>query len=269
MHPLKQLLIFLKHIFDSRNAIYQLTKRDFKTKYLGSYLGLLWAFVQPTVTICVLWFVFQVGFKAMPVADLPFILWLITGMIPWFFFSESLSSATNSILEYNYLLKQVVFRLSILPIVKILAALFIHLFFLLFIVVMFVIYGYIPHIYYLQIFYYLFAAIFLLLGLSWITCSFVIFLRDVGQIIAMVLQIGFWATPIFWSINMIPEKYRFYLKLNPVYYITEGYRESFIYKIGFWEHWELTVYFWCISAFIFILGAVLFRRLRPHFADVL
>jgi lipopolysaccharide transport system permease protein/teichoic acid transport system permease protein len=131
-------------------------------------------------------------------------------------------------------------------------------------------YGYPPDLHYLQVFYYLFAAIALLLGLSWLTSSLIIFMRDIGQLVAMVLQFAFWLTPIFWSAKILPVKYVNLIKLNPVYYLVEGYRESFIYKVWFWEgHYMLTLYYWIVTGCIFVLGAVVFRRLRPHFADVL
>ncbi len=266
---LKQFIGFLADIIKSRKLIMELTKKDFQARYLGSYLGIIWAFIQPTVTILIFWFVFQVGFKAAPVENFPFILWLIAGIIPWFFFFESISSGTNSIVDNSYLVKKVVFRVSVLPIIKILSALFIHLFFVAFMFIMFSIYGYKPSIYNLQIIYYLFATIVLALGLSWITSSLIIFLRDIGQVVGMLLQFGFWLTPIFWSFKMIPEAYHFIFKLNPVYYIVEGYRNSLIHNIWFWEYPNLGLYFWSETIVIFIIGALLFRRLRPHFADVI
>ncbi|MCK5505603.1 MAG: ABC transporter permease [Thermodesulfovibrionia bacterium] len=232
-------------------------------------MGLLWAFIHPSITILIFWFVFQVGFKSTPVDNFPFILWIMAGMIPWFFFSESLSNATYSIIENSFMVKKVVFRVSILPIIKILSALFIHLFFIGVLFVMFAVYGYVPNIYNLQVLYYLFATIVFLMGLSWITSSLVIFLKDIGQMVNMVLQFGFWLTPIFWSIKILPEKYQFIMKLNPIFYLIEGYRNSFIYKVWFWEHYILTLYFWSVTLVIIILGTVLFRKLRPHFADVL
>lgn len=265
----KQFWLFLLDIIKSRHLIFELTKKDFQVRYLGSYLGILWAFVQPTITILIFWFVFQVGFKSAPVGDFPFILWLMTGIVPWFFFSESLSSATNSVLDNSYLVKKVVFRVSVLPIIKILSALFIHVFFIAITFLMFAIYGFLPNLYNIQVIYYLFATIVLVLGLSWITSSLVIFLKDVGQIVAMLLQFGFWLTPIFWSFKMIPEKYHFMFKLNPVYYIVEGYRNSFINHIWIWESPNLALYFWVETLAIFVIGAMLFRRLKPHFADVI
>jgi len=265
-------LLFLRFVvtlFKSRSLVFNLARRDIQSKYLGSYLNFLWAFVQPTITILLIWFVFDVGFKVPPVGKYPFVLWLIVAIIPWFFFSESLGNATNSILDYSYLVKKVVFKVSVIPIIKILSALFIHLFFIVFIFLAFLAYGYTPRWCNLQMFYYLFASIVLVVGLSWITSSLVIFVKDVGQVVAMLLQFGFWLTPILWSINMVPEQYQPLMKLNPVFYITEGYRNSFISGIWFWEYPHWTLYFWILTGIIFILGAIIFIKLRPHFADVL
>ncbi len=249
--------------------LWTLTKNDFKQRYLGNFLGIAWAFIQPTATILIFWFVFQVGFKAQPVDNFPFILWLVAGMFPWFYFADTLGNSTNSILENSFLVKKVVFRVSLLPIVKLLSAVIIHSFFVLFMFTMYLYYGYGFEIYWLQTLYYLFAASILALGISWITSSIVVFLRDIGQFVAMILQFGFWLTPIFWSLKMVPEKYHWIIELNPVVYIIEGYRNSMIYHKWFWEDMGMTLYFWTITMIIFVFGALVFRKLRPHFADVL
>lgn len=260
---------FLKGLYLNRKLILQMTKRDFKNKSLGSFLGIVWSFIQPTVFILVIWYVFEMGFKSKPMGDFPFILWLASGMILWLFFSESFSSATNSIFEYSYLVKKVKFRVSMLPIVKILSSLIVHLFFVIFLFIMFFIYGIIPGMYAFQLVYYLFATIVLLLGLSWITSAINLFFKDISQIVQIILQIGFWFTPIFWSLKMVPEKYQFIFRLNPLYYLTMGYRDSMINKVWFWENPGLTIYFWCFTLLVFAIGSILFRKLRPHFADVL
>jgi lipopolysaccharide transport system permease protein/teichoic acid transport system permease protein len=93
--------------------------------------------------------------------------------------------------------------------------------------------------------------------------------RDIGQVIRVINRIGFWFTPIFWQIDIFPTKFHFFIKLNPVYYLVTGYRDSLFYKIWFWESPKLTLYFWGLTLAIFAFGAIVFRRLRPHFADVL
>ena len=97
MKFVKLLYHFLLDLYHNKALLWDLTKKDLKQRYLGSYLGVLWAFIQPTITVFIFWFVFQVGFKSMPVYNFPFILWLVCGMFPWFFFTDAWGSATNSI----------------------------------------------------------------------------------------------------------------------------------------------------------------------------
>jgi lipopolysaccharide transport system permease protein/teichoic acid transport system permease protein len=260
---------FLTAMMESRQMILQLTQRDFKANYLGSYLSFVWAFIQPCVIMTIFYFVFQVGFKAGPVEGHPFILWFMAGIVPWFFFSDALMNGTNSILNYSFLVKKMVFRVSVLPVIKILSALFVHLFFLALLFGIFLWYGYTPTVYHLQILYYLIANLILLIGLSWITSSIVVFVKDIGQIISVLVQMGLWMTPIMWNYKTVPLEYHNLLKLNPAFYIVEGYRECFLYQEWFWTYGSRMAYFWGITGILFIAGAVIFLKLRPHFADVL
>ncbi|WCF07875.1 ABC transporter permease [Paenibacillus thiaminolyticus] len=263
------LIKYVKDFFGNYKMVLELAKNDFHKRYLESYLGIFWAFVQPTITILIFWFVFQVGFRSAPVEEVPFILWLITGIVPWFYFSDALNSCTGSILESSYLVKKVIFRVSYLPIIKLLSALIIHLFFIFIIIFMFLLYGYGWHASYIQVFYYLMAMTLLLLGVGLITSSLVIFIKDITHIVAMLIQFGFWLTPIFWSIKLIPEEYKNLLILNPMYYIIEGYRSTFISHEWFWDKPGLTLYFWIVTLMLLSIGGFLYKKLKPHFADVL
>lgn len=269
MRYLQMALGFLLDIWRSRRLLWEMTKKDLKERYVGSSLGILWAFIQPTITVFIFWFVFQVGFKSKPVGDFPFILWLVCGMFPWFFFSDALMSATGSIVKNSFLVKKVIFRVSLLPIIEIMSALVVNLFFVAVLFLMFAAYGYWPNVYNLQVFYYFFAMICLVFGLSLLTSSLMVFLKDVGQFVGMALQFGFWGTPIFWSLDMIPEAYQIIFKMNPLYYIVEGYRMSFISHEWFWERGFTNLGFWLVTAAILLFGIVVFKKLRPHFADVL
>ena len=269
MKLFQNIYFFIKDILQYRAIFKTLIINDFKQRYLGSYLGILWAFIQPTIMVLIFWFVFQVGFKTKPVGDIPFLLWLIAGIFPWFYFAESISSATNSVVESSYLVKKVVFKVAFLPIIKILSALMVHLFFVLFMYLLFLLYGYSFELYWLQVFYYLCAMLVFILGISYITSAVVIFFRDMGQFVTMVLQFWFWAIPIFWTMSMIPLQYQWIVKLNPLFYIVEGYRDSMINHIWFWEKPILTLYFWVVALGMLALGFSTFRKLKPHFADVL
>jgi lipopolysaccharide transport system permease protein/teichoic acid transport system permease protein len=263
-------LDFLKSLIAMRRTIWELSVQDFKQRFAGNYLGIFWAFTNPLINILIMWFVFQVGFKAQPVENVPFILWLVSGMIPWFFFADALGQGTASILEKPYLVKKVVFRVATLPVIKIINSLFLHTFFVIFLYFSFLLY-YRQSFYltYFQIPYYFLCNSIFLLGLSWITSSIIIFIKDIGNVVGIAIQFGFWLTPVFWSYKTVPDAYRFYLKLNPVFYIIEGYRDCFIYNVWFWDKPILTLYFWSITFLLLIIGAIVFRKLRPHFADVL
>lgn len=269
INNINHFLNFIRDVYQGRQIIFQLARNDFKSRFAGSYLGIVWAFIQPLVMIAVLWFVFQVGFRATPIADFPFILWLSCGLIPWFFFAESLNTATSSLLEYSYLVKKVVFRTSVLPLVKIISAYYVHIFFIFLLIVMFMIYGYKPNVYYIQILYYSFAQVMLLLGLSWMTAALAVFIKDTANIISVILQIGFWVTPILWPIATVPERYQPLFKFNPMFYIVEGYRDTLINGVWFWHRYNQGFYFWLVTGILFFVGAVLFKKLRPHFSDVL
>ncbi len=265
-----KLTVLPAELFQSRHLIWKLAKNDFKKRYAGSYLGSLWAMAQPVVTVVMYYIVFD---KLMPglsrTQDVPFVLFLTAGLVPWFFFSEALNHGTNALMEYNYLVKKVVFKISILPIIKIIAALFIHAFFMVVLLVVAALYGYLPNLHTLQLFYYSFCLFIFVLALSYTTCAVVVFFRDLSQIINILLQIGMWATPILWDINSLGGRWVAVLKLNPLVYIVNGYRSSIYGSSWFFEDFFSTMYFWIVTVVLFGLGTLVFKRLKVHFADVL
>lgn len=267
----------ISEIIQNRRLIKTLAKNDFKTKFSGSYLGTVWAFVQPVITVLIYWFVFDmaIGARAQIRGELPlpYVLWLVAGIVPWFFFSDCLSAGTSVLNEYNYLVKKVVFHIDILPVVKIFSSIFVHVFFVAVAVLLFLLYGYFPDLYVLQALYYSVGVLLLALGMSYFTSAVSVFFPDVRQIVNIGLQIGVWATPIMWDINdmkeKIPEAVLIIMKCNPLYYIVLGYREAFIDKVWFWEHPGMTLYFWGFTLTVCLLGVKVFKRLKVHFADVL
>ena len=261
---------FFLSIVKKRQVIFGLTQQDFKSRFAGSILGLLWAFIQPLAMMLILWFVFSVGLKITLTENIPFPVWFFSAMILWNFISDFILTATNVFGEYAFLVKKINFRISILPVVKMFSSLILHLVFIIILAGILMFYGYYPNLYWIQSIYFLIGAMVLSLGIAWITASINVFTKDASQIVGIFIQFGFWLTPIVWPVTFVPEKYIIFLKLNPVYYVVEGYRYSFIFKTPFWEIslWE-TVYFWGVSLFLLFTGAFVFRRLQPHFADVL
>ena len=244
-------LSLIKEMVKKRKLIWELSKADFKKRFVGSYFGVVWMLIQPIVTVLIYWFIFgPYGFKsAPPVPNSSYVEWLVPGIAPWFFFSEALNTGSNCLQEYNYLVKKVVFQVEILPVLKVVSSLFVHCFF---VIIMF--------------------GMFLALAISYLTSAVTVFFKDMTQIVSICLQFGMWLVPIMWSPSMFPSAPAWLeqvLKINPVYYIVTGYRDSMLTGNWFWERPTLSLYFWAVTAVLMLIGLKVFKRLRPHFSDVL
>ena len=179
------------------------------------------------------WFVFEKGLNSKATdlrtgIEIPFVLWLTAGLVPWFYFQEALNGGTGVLVEYSYLVKKVVFQIDMLPVVKMISALFTHLFFVAFTIVLFICMGYMPDWYALQVVYYSFCMILFATGLVYATSAVTVFFRDMKEVVGILLQIGMWVTPIMWNFEtmvQIPGWAIAVLKLNPMYYIVSGIPE--------------------------------------------
>jgi ABC-type polysaccharide/polyol phosphate export permease len=260
---------FFRLILSQRQLILALAQREIRTQYIGSMLGIVWTFIQPAVLILVFWFVFSVGFKAKPINDVPFAVWLTAGMAPWFVFADIIVKSSSAVVGNAHLIKKSVFPSQILPVVKLVASSFTHLAFIFLLIILLVFQQVWTGWYVLQVFYYYLCLCVLALGIGWMVAALHVFIRDVGQIVAVIIQVGFWATPILWDIHIMPATVQTILKFNPVFYIIQGYRDSFISGIPFWHRLDYTLYFWTVAGCLFVLGAMVFRRLKGQFADVL
>jgi lipopolysaccharide transport system permease protein/teichoic acid transport system permease protein len=124
------------------------------------------------------------------------------------------------------------------------------------------------HATFFQVFYYYSALACLILGLAWMLAALQVFHRDIGQVMTVVLNLWFWATPIVWNREIMPQQYDWIINYNPVYYIVEGYRESLLYGLPIWHDLDATLRFWGMAIPIFLLGFHVFGRLKTEFADV-
>lgn len=248
---------------------WSLAKNDFKSRYASSQLGIFWAFFRPVVMAGVYIFVFSIVARATPVSDVPYALWLLPGLILWFVFNEGVSSGTTALQDYSYLVKQVKFDISILPMIKVMASFIVHTFFIALIIVLYLIWGVPIRLQILQLPYYYFGAFLLILGVARITCAIQPFFKDLTSAIELVLLVLMWACPVMWDISMLPPSYHFFFKLNPLYHLLVGYRESFMGGHWFWEHYWQMLGFWIFTGLLHYLGKRLYRKLSAHFADML
>lgn len=265
----RSFVLFILALYRQRFLIMEMAKRDISTRYIGSFLGFFWAFINPLMTILVFWFVFSIGFRVRPVGDVPFIVVFAAGFIPWMAFNETLMANANVITGNQHLVKKMVFPIEILPVVNLSAGLITHCVMVVILAAVLLANGLFLSVYNIQFIYYLFAMAVFCLGLSWLLAPINVFYRDVGMILGVVINMWFWLTPIVWEIHMLPSKYHALIKLNPMFYIVEGYRNSFIYHIPFWHNYKTGVYFWAISLFMVAVGGIVFKKLKHELAEIL
>jgi teichoic acid transport system permease protein len=178
-------------------------------------------------------------------------------------------NATNAFVQYSYLVKKMVFQTSVIPSVKIISSLFTSLIFhVILVMVLLLSPGVMLHLSGFMVIYFFLCTFVLVTGLSFLTSSIIVFFKDMRQILAILLQLGIYLTPILWSKNRVPANMQWVLQLNPMFYVVDGYRSSLILG-GFSIDLLSTVIFWVITLLLLVIGLVVYSRLRPHFADVL
>jgi ABC-type polysaccharide/polyol phosphate export permease len=259
----------IKKLLSDLEFLWQFSLDDFKKKYAGSVGGVVWAVFQPLFTVLLYWFVFQVGLKSGSVTEVPFILWLIAGLLPWLYFSETVNSSVPALSEYSYLVKKVRFNINILPMIKIVSGLLVHGVLIGVMIAMYGCYGFGLSIYYVQIFFYLIYIMLLMAGALYLLCSLYVFFKDIIQIVGIFFQFAFWTTPIVWSLDIMSPTLQKILQISPFYYFVNGYRDCFVNHVWFWERGWANLYYWTLTLLILAFGLNTFKKCKPHFADVL
>ena len=263
------LMEFLSNILKNRRILLNLVKSDFKNRYLGNHLGIIWAFIQPLIMVSVYWFVFTFGFRNPPISHVPFLLWLLAGMVPWFLISDAIISSGSAIMSQSFLVKKIVFEVKLLPIVKIGSSLLANIAFWILMLIVCLCYGYYPQFIWVQLIYFMFCSLFLSLGFGLLISSIMPFMPDIAHIVSIFIQVLFWATPIFWNKSLLQGHLALIYKLSPFAYIIDGFRDTLINNTTIFVHSNQMVYFWVFNLILFWFGNRTFNKLRPHFADVL
>lgn len=247
----------------------EFAKNDFKKRYAGSFIGGLWAYIQTVAMVLIYWLVFEFGMHNSSVNGIPFLPWFISGIMPWLLFSDIISTSMGCMLEYNYIVKKIVFNINIIPLSKVLVSLFTHAFLLIVCMLVSALYGLFTGWQALTVLYYLTALLCLAVPYAFALSAVCVFIRDFSQIVGILLNILMWGTPIIWNINVVPEHWRWIFQLNPMFYVINGFRNTLIRGCNQEMTILYIIYFW---AFVLIGGFFCFRlykKLVFNLADLL
>lgn len=258
-------------IIGNRSLIFSLAKREVVGRYRGSVMGILWSFFNPVLMLAVYTFVFSVVFKARwtggSESKTEFALVLFAGLLVFNLFAECINRAPGLILSNVNYVKKVVFPLEILPIVVLSSAVFHFLISFIVWIIFYLIFFGTPPVTILLLPLILVPLTLMILGLSWLLASLGVYLRDVGQMIGMVVTVLMFLSPIFYPISALPEKYRLLMQLSPLTFSIEQARNAMIWGDGInWEYWLIWI---SVSLLLAWTGFAWFQKTRKGFADVL
>lgn len=260
----------LKEILINLKRIYRLSRYDYLLKNKDSYLGKVWDLLTPLIKIGTFWFVFGIGIRnGRDVDGIPFVVWMLCGLIPWFFFSGCLVHGANSIYSRANTVLKIKYPISTIPIEEIFVQFYEHSVVLIILFVTLFYYGFFPNMYWLNLLYYVLYEVFFLSAFSMLSSALTMVARDFQKMLGSVIQLWFYITPILWSMENLPLFVQKILKLNPALYIVEGFRDSLIYDRSFIEHPYRLFFMWVLNTVLLIVGANVQVRFRDRFSDML
>jgi ABC-type polysaccharide/polyol phosphate export permease len=252
---------------ERRGLLFQLVRRDFQQRFVGSAIGWIWGLIHPLVLLVSWWFVFGVCFHETAPNGVPYALFIFAGMLPWLLFSETVQRSASSLLDQSNLITKTVFPSEIVPVSVFLSTLVGHG---LALVLMVAAYGVAVHrisMFLVLLPVYTFLIGLLAVGIGWIVASLHVFLRDTAQVLSVVLTIWFWATPIMFTEVRFPPAIRPFLRANPMFYAVRAYRSLLL--TSYRPHIEDLAMLAVFGGTAFVLGGLFFRYMKRGFADVL
>lgn len=234
-----------------------------------SKLGILWNILNPLIYILTYWFVFGMGIRNnQPVNGVPYLHWMLAGLIVWFFMSGCIRKGSNAIQSKLNILEKIKFPVSILPGTIVVSEIVEHIIMLVLLYVFLIFQGFKPNINNLQIIYYLLCSMIFCISFGLAFSVLSILVKDIKKIIPAALRLLMFITPILWTTENLPSWSQVIMKCNPIYYVVDGYRRSLFaipsYSLNVYD----TVIFWVITIGLFVLGCVLMHKYRYKFIDI-
>lgn len=260
----------IKEHIEYRYQILKLAWFDVVKEYKGTVLGWLWSVVKPASIIFVFWFAFTFGLRAgANVEGFPFIVWLVSGLIPWFFMQDMLNKGINAMRKNNPLVTKIKFPISVIPTFDTIAHFIPHLFLMLiFFFIYIIVYG--IDIYFIQLPLYMLVMFLYFNTLSLGMSLLAVISKDFMNLVKSFTTAIFWLSGIIWNIqSMNIEIVNKILLFNPVTFFAEGYRNSFIHKEWFFSDMKVLVCFLIVFVATFIFSMFIYRRTRYEVGDVI
>ncbi|MEK4893619.1 ABC transporter permease [Bacillus sp. FSL M7-0996] len=261
----------LKEQYENIYLIHRLSLYELKQAYAGNLLGVLWVFLNPFTQIGVYWLIFGLGIRGgAPVNGVPYFVWLVCGLVPWFFISTTILQGSNSVHSRLSTVSKMNFPLSIIPTYVVLSQFYTHCILVMFMLIISLVSQGWHMINILTLLYGMFSVTIFLIALGFITSTLSTMLRDVHLFIQSLTRMLFFLTPIFWEPKEnMPEAFLFLVKINPFYYILEIYRSALVYNQSSIIFSGYTLYFWGTVVILFIIGSMLHIKFRKQFVDYL
>lgn len=261
---------FARNLYHGRTLLFQLVRRDFHQRFVGSAAGWIWSLVHPLVLLASWTFVFQICLKNQPPpgeVTNNYTVFLFCGFLPWLLFQDTVMRSANSLLEHSNLITKTVFPSEIIPVSVFLSSLINHGLALVLVLAVLAIWldGISLMAWLLPV--YLVPLGMLAVGIGWFVASLQVYIRDTAQMLSVIMTFWFWVTPIFISEQQVPEPVRFLVRYNPLSYVVRAYRERLLsYRMpDAGEYLALAAF----ALAIFLFGGLFFRHLKRGFADVL
>lgn len=270
---MKSMITVLREQIQNFYLIRRLSIFEVKSENSNNYLGILWELLKPMILISIYGFVFGVGIRSgrSLSSDIDFLPWLLAGIVIWFFFNPSLTNGTKSIYKRAEMISKMNFPTSVIPTYVILSKLYAHLFLVVAIFLILQIWHFTPTVYLLQLPYYTFATVVLLVAVCLLTSTLATIARDVQMFITSTTRMLLYLSPILWdpeSSNNLPDFVVTIMKLNPLYYVVEGYRHALLGESWYFlEDPEYTVYFWVFVLLFLAFGSILHMKFRDRFVE--
>lgn len=248
----------------------RISKYEDRATYQSHYLGLIWQILNPAIQIGIYYLIFGIGLNGeREIEGVPFFVWLLIGINTWFFIRGTMLSGSTSIIKKLGMVSKMKFPVSILPSIA-MASQFVSYLIMTFILAVVLVSFRIPFtIYWLQYFYYLFSMLLFLYAASLLNATITVLVRDYHILLQSVIQVLFYLSGVIFDLKSshFPNWIKKLVELNPIFYLIDGFRDTFLSKRWFWEKGSVTVFFWSLVLLLLIGGAQVHLRFRKRFSD--